>query len=125
MYHIYISIKKRVPGEGKLAGMSALSADPNTKLAVVLDEDIEVYNDEEVLWAIATRLQGDQGISIISAVAGAHLDPSAYDETRLKRGSMSTKMIIDATKPIDLQFATRISPPEDIWKSINVEDYLM
>ena len=124
IYHTYVSIRKRVPGEGKLAGLAALGGTPDVKLAVVVDEDIDVFDDKEVLWAMATRLEGDKGVTIIPEVAGANLDPSGYDENRLKYGSMNTKMIIDATKPVGLPFSTRITPPEDLWKSMNLDDYL-
>ncbi len=124
VYHVYISIKKRIQGEGKFAGLAALSAGPATKLVVVVDEDIDVYNEEEVLWAIATRVEADIDVSIIPWVAGAHLDPSCYDETRFKRGSMTTKMIIDATRPVELPFATRITPPRALWESMSLDNYL-
>ncbi len=124
VYHIYVSIKKRVPGEGKFAGLTALTGQPNTKLVVVVDEDVDIYNEEEVLWAIATRVVGDKDISIIPGVTGAHLDPTAYDETRLKRGPMTSKIIIDATKPVDLPFATRITPPQELWDSMNLDKYI-
>ena len=124
LYLTYVSIKKRVPGEGKLAGLAALTGEANAKIAVVVDEDIDVYDEQEVLWAIATRVEGDKDISIIPGVTGAHLDPTAYDETRLKRGPMTTKVIIDATRPVTLPFATRITPPQDLWDSMKLEDYL-
>ena len=124
IFHTYISIKKRVPGEGKLAGLAALGGTPDVKVAFVVDEDIDVFDDKEVLWAMATRLEGDKGITIIPEVAGANLDPSGYDETHLKWGPMNTKVIIDATKPVDLPFATRITPPEQLWDAMKLEDYL-
>ncbi len=124
VYHVYVSIRKRVPGEGKFAALAALSGSPAVKVAVVVDEDIDVYDEQEVLWAVATRVEGDKDISIIPEATGAHLDPTAYDETRLKRGPMTNKVIIDATKPVGLPFATRITPPEGLWKSMNLADYL-
>lgn len=123
-YHTYVSIKKRVEGEGKLAGLAALTGMFPTKLAVVVDDDIDIYNEQEVLWAIATRIVGDEDISIISRVTGELLDPLAYDETRLKRGHMMSKVIIDATKPTGLPFPTRITPPKDLWASMKLDDYL-
>ncbi|MFC2013899.1 UbiD family decarboxylase [Chloroflexota bacterium] len=124
VYHVYVSIKKRVQGEGKLAAMAAIAAKGDAKLVVVVDEDIDVYNEQEVLWAIATRVVGDLDISVIPGVTGQHLDPSAYDETRLNRGAMNTKVIIDATKPVDLPFSIRIAPPKNLWNSMNLDDYL-
>ena len=51
----YISIKKRVPGEAKRAGWAAVNSYQSTNIAVVVDDDIDVYNEEEVMWAVATR----------------------------------------------------------------------
>lgn len=125
VYHVYVSIKKRIAGEGRLAALAAITAANGVKTAVVVDEDIDVYNEQEVLWAIATRVEGDQDITVIPRVLGAHLDPTAYDETRLKRGYMTSKVIVDATKPADLPFPVRITPPEDLASKITLDDYLI
>jgi len=124
VYHIYVSIRKRIQGEGKLAALAALTGMPRCKLVVVVDEDVDVYDEQEVLWAIATRVVGDKDISIIPGVTSEHLDPGAYDETRLQRGYMASKVIIDATKPVDLPYSTRITPPSELWNSMNLTDYL-
>ena len=123
-YHIYVSIKKRVQGEGKLAALTALGVDTKAKMVVVVDEDIDVFSEPEVMWAIATRVVGDRDISIIPGATGQRLDPCAYDETRLGRGYMVSKVIIDATKPADLPFATRITPNKQLWDSMQLDDYL-
>jgi 2,5-furandicarboxylate decarboxylase 1 len=121
---IYVSIKKRVPGEGKRAGWAAVNSYSSTKIVVVVDEDIDVYNEEEVLWAVATRCCPDTDIDIIPRMAAGILDPTSYDETRLKRGNMNSKMVIDATMPVELPFATRITPPEDLWERMKLADYI-
>jgi 2,5-furandicarboxylate decarboxylase 1 len=120
----YVSIKKRIEGEGKFAGLAAAGARPSSKVVVVVDEDVDVYNQEEMMWAIATRVEADTGVSYIPFASGAHLDPSAYDETRFGRGHMTTKLIIDATKPVNTPFAPRITPPKAVWDAMNLEDYL-
>ncbi|MBI2960422.1 MAG: UbiD family decarboxylase [Betaproteobacteria bacterium] len=123
-YHVYVSIKKRVPGEGKIAGIAAIAGHPRTTMVVVVDEDVDVFNEREVMWAIATRTVADRDVSIISNTTGQRLNPSAHDETRLKRGYMVSKMIIDATMPVDLPFSTRITPNKELWQSMRLEDYL-
>lgn len=45
----YISIAKRIEGEGKRAGLAAINSAASVKIAVVVDEDINVYNEEEAL----------------------------------------------------------------------------
>ena len=120
----YIKIKKRVPGEGKSAGMAALAGDPNVKIAIVVDDEIDIYNDSDVLWAISTHVQADRDVTTIPFAMGAHLDPSAYGEVRTDKGPMQTKMIVDATRPATLPFADRIVPPKEAWERIRLEDYL-
>lgn len=120
---VYVSIKKCIPGEGQVAGLAALM-DWTNKIAVVVDEDIDIFNEEEVQWAIATRVKADQDISIIPMATGPMLDPCSYDETRLKRGWMRTKLVIDATKPVEVPFAIPITPSKELWESMNLEDYI-
>ena len=94
--HAIISIEKQTEGDGKNALLAAFSAHPSLKHAVVVDTDINVYNIEEVEWAIATRFQADKDLLIIKNVRGSTLDPSANQET-----GTTTKMGIDATRPLD------------------------
>ncbi len=124
LFVAYVAIKKRVPGEGKAAGLAAMGAEPNTKMVVVVDDDVDIYDEEQVLWAIATRCEADGGISIIPNALGAHLNPSSYGELRTDRGPMTTKIIIDATRPVTRHFDERIFPPQEAWNRMRLEDYI-
>jgi 2,5-furandicarboxylate decarboxylase 1 len=73
-WHAVISIKKQA-GDGKNALLAALSV-MDIKHVVVVDDDIDVFNPVEVEWAIATRVQGDRDILIVSNARGKPLDPS-------------------------------------------------
>jgi 2,5-furandicarboxylate decarboxylase 1 len=121
----YVKIKKRVPGEGKSAGLAAIAADANLKIAIVVDDDVDIYREDNVLWAIATHCEADRDVSVIANAMGAHLNPSAYGEVRHQHGSMNSKLIIDATRPATLPFAERIRPPADLWDRIRLEDYVV
>lgn len=123
-FTVYVSIKKRVPGEGKSAGMAALTANPNIKMAIVVDDDIDIYNEQQVLWAIGTTFEADRDLAMIPGAMGSHLNPSAYGEVRTESGPMNTKVIIDATRPATLPFETRIVPPQEAWNRIKLEDYI-
>jgi 2,5-furandicarboxylate decarboxylase 1 len=123
-YTVYISMRKRVEGEGRFAAIAALGSNANLKMAVVVDEDIDVHSETEVLWAISTRCEADLDMTLIPHTLGAHLDPSSYDETRFRKGPMTTKLIIDATKKVNLPFAERIRPRKDVWEKITLSDYL-
>lgn len=124
VFTAYISIKKRVSGEGISTGLAAIAAEPNLKMAVVVDHDIDIYDEAKVLWAIATHCEADRDVVIIPNAMGAHLNPSAYGEVRHEKGTMNTKLIIDATAPAMLPLEERIHPPKEAWDRIRLEDYL-
>jgi 2,5-furandicarboxylate decarboxylase 1 len=94
-WHAVISIKKQ-PGEGKNALLAALSV-MDLKHVVVVDDDIDVHDPTEVEWAIATRVQGDKDVMIVSNARAKPLDPS------LPQGygvvPTGAKVGIDATIP--------------------------
>lgn len=92
--HAVISIDKRNEGEGVNAGLAALAAHPSLKMVIVVDSDIDIYNPEEVEWALATRLQPDKGVHIIRGAHGSSLDPSTG------KTGLTSKWIIDATLPV-------------------------
>jgi 2,5-furandicarboxylate decarboxylase 1 len=73
-WHAVVSIKKQ-PGEGKNALLAALSVQ-DLKHVVVVDDDIDVFNPMDVEWAIATRVQGDRDVMIVTNVRAKPLDPS-------------------------------------------------
>ncbi len=120
----YISIKKGSQGDAKQAGLAALDVDFGLRTAVVVDDDIDVYDEQEVLWAFGTRVRADSGISILPGMPSWSLNPCAYDKSGVDMGSRDTKILIDATRPLELPFATRVTPPEELWNSMKLEDYL-
>ena len=55
--------------------MAALAAHPSLKHCVVVDEDINIFDPEDIEYAIATRVKGDDDILIIPKARGSSLDP--------------------------------------------------
>ena len=93
--HAAVSIKKQTQGDGKNVLMAALAAHPSLKHAIVVDEDIDIFDPEDLEYAIATRVKGDDDIMIIPGARGSSLDPCA------KPDGTTTKIGVDATKPLD------------------------
>jgi UbiD family decarboxylase len=93
--HAVISVEKQVDGDGKNVLLAAFAAHPSLKHAVVVDSDIDVFDPCEVEWAIATRFQAGEDLVVVKNVRGSTLDSSADQETGL-----TTKMGIDATRPL-------------------------
>ena len=86
-----VSIAKNKEGDGVNAIMAAFTGHPSMKQVIVVDDDIDIFNDREVEWAVATRMQADKIIKIPGA-AGSSLDPSANGTT--------WKVGFDATLPL-------------------------
>jgi 2,5-furandicarboxylate decarboxylase 1 len=116
-FHAYISIAKRTAGQAKNAICAAIAADMLLKHVVVVDDDIDVFDEEQVLWAIANRFQADRGLVVIPNAQGSELDPSSGP------GGTNTKMGLDATKPLT-GFPPELRVPEAIMKRIRLEDFL-
>jgi 2,5-furandicarboxylate decarboxylase 1 len=95
-WHAVISIKKQ-PGEGKNALLAALSV-MDLKHVVVVDDDIDVFNPMDVEWAIATRVQGDRDVMIVTNARAKPLDPS-LPPTPAGIVPTTAKIGIDATIP--------------------------
>jgi UbiD family decarboxylase len=105
LFHCYVAMEKIAEGQPTQVILTALAVDHNIKLVVVVDRDVNVFDESQVLWAIATRVQADRDVLIIPRHQGmgCTLDPSSDDLSR------SAKMGIDATKPLN-GFAQGIDP---------------
>lgn len=93
--HAAVSIQKQTQGDGKNVVMAALSAHPSLKHCIVVDEDIDIFDAEDIEYAVATRVKGDENILIVPGARGSSLDPCA------KPDGTTTKIGVDATKPLD------------------------
>lgn len=90
--HAVVQIVKQTQGDGKNVLMAALSAHPSLKHCVVVDEDIDLFDAEDVEYAIATRVKGDEDLMVVSGARGSSLDPKALpDGTTCKIGVDATK----------------------------------
>lgn len=92
-FHAYFSFKKAAEGQARHALMLLFGLDSYIKLAVAVNDDIDVFNEEDVLWALATRFQADTDMFMVPKVFCNRLDPSAVD-------GMSAKLGLDATAPL-------------------------
>ena len=120
----YVQIDKQFDGEAKMAALAALASDAFVKLVVVVDKDVDVHNEKDVMWAVATRTQPDQDTFFVPNSVGSRLDPSGYSVwSRNERNGMNTKWAIDATTPIEAPFEEVADVPEEVLNRINLEDY--
>ncbi|HYB40764.1 MAG TPA: UbiD family decarboxylase [Candidatus Methylomirabilis sp.] len=114
----YVSIEQRLPGQAKNAILAVLGADLYMKRVVVVDQDVDIFDDRQVTWAIATRCQPDRDIAIITQARGSDLDPSS------KEDGYTAKWGVDATaKPSLGAYTPRHRVPAEVWRRIDLKDF--
>ncbi|MBP2654779.1 MAG: 3,4-dihydroxybenzoate decarboxylase [Firmicutes bacterium] len=107
-YMAVLQFKKSVPsdeGRQRQAALLAFSAFSELKHVVLVDEDVDPFDSNDVLWALNTRYQGDVDTIFIPGVRCHPLDPSempAYSPMIRDRG-ISCKVIFDCTVPFNLK----------------------
>lgn len=108
-FHYFVAIDKQHAGQPRNVAMAVFGADLLAKHVVVVDADVDIFDEKQVLWAMATRMQGDTDIINIPGGLGSDLDPSNRGE------GVQCKTIFDATaKPSLRDFAVRNSIPADV-----------
>jgi UbiD family decarboxylase len=110
-----IKMKQQYEGHARHALLAAVGSHLDyNKVCIAVDEDIDIYNLEEVMWAYLTRGRADTRATIIPDVPGFYRDPHKDHWGRL---------LIDATTPWgrEAEFQRKRIPGED---TINLADYL-
>src|SRR4030095_6668829 len=111
--HALLPVDKPYEGFGKYVGLAVLgtTAGRSVKQVIIVDDDIDPADPVQVEWAIATRVQPQRDIEILTELPGIILDPS------LPRGEqkppLTSKMIIDATRYDAQDFAPVCLPSAD------------
>ncbi len=123
---VYVQIRKDMEGLGVNAALAALGA-YRFKCAIVVDEDVDVYDDRKVIWAVMTRTQADRSVFTVPGSYISRVDPTGYaawhgggQGARL----LSTRLGIDATRPLDPAFPEVAAPPRELWERLDPGEYL-
>ena len=112
----FVSIEQRLTGQAQNAIMAVFGADLYIKRVVVVDQDVDLFNEREINWAIATRCQPARDITIISNARGSDLDPSTAGND-----GYTSKWGLDATaKPSLAEYTPRHSFPSEVWDGIDI-----
>lgn len=114
-YMAVLQVHKTVPtdeGKQRQAALLAFSAFPELKHVILVDEDVDPFDSDDVLWALNTRFQGDRDILALPGVRCHPLDPSSSPEysPSIPVKGVSCKTIFDCTVPFHLKETFRRAP---------------
>ena len=116
----YVSIEQRLTGQAKNAILAVLGSDLYIKRVVVVDQDVDVFDERRVNWAMATRCQPARDVIIIPGARGSDLDPSTAGDD-----GHTSKWGVDATaKPLLKDFTPQHWFPDDSWDGVDVKKIL-
>ena len=91
-FHAYVALRPRREGEARQVMLALLGWDPYLKTVIALDDDIDLTDDSEVMWALATHFQPHKDVLVIEGLPGNALDPSASSV------GTTSRMGLDATR---------------------------
>jgi len=103
-----LQFKKTIPsdeGRQRQAALIALAAYSELKHVILVDEDVDIFDSNDVLWALNTRYQGNMDTIFIPGIIGHVLDPTqnaAYNPALIQNGT-TCKTILDCTVPWPLK----------------------
>lgn len=93
-FHAVIQIHKKSEDDAKNVISAAFKAHGSLKHVIAVDDDIDIYNPEDIEFAIATRVRADTDLIILTGVRGSSLDP------RRTKDGLNVKAGVDATIPL-------------------------
>ncbi len=123
-YMAILQFKKSVPsdeGRQRQAALIALTAFSELKHVIVVDEDVDIFDSNDVLWALNTRYQGDIDTITIPGVRCHPLDPSENPlyNSALRDNGISCKTIFDCTVPYNQKDRFKRS----CFQPVNMQNY--
>lgn len=100
--------KENAADEGiqRQAALLAFSAFKELKTVILVDDDVDIFDMNDVIWTMNTRFQADQDLMVLPGMRNHPLDPSErpeYDPKSIRFRGMSSKLVIDGTVPFDMK----------------------
>jgi len=106
MYTLRVKLRQRVPGEARNAIAACFGALTNVKHVFVVDPDIDIFSDEQMDWAFATRFQADRDLVVMDGMRTVPIDPS------LMGSRVGAKAGFDLTWPVGAAARLEMRVPE-------------
>ena len=118
MFNLRVALRQRVPGEARNAIAACFGALVNVKNVFVVDPDVDIFSDEQMDWALATRFQADRDLVVAEGMRTLPLDPSLTPSLRSPacgggKGGGGAKAGFDLTWPFgtSARLETRVPEP--------------
>jgi 2,5-furandicarboxylate decarboxylase 1 len=128
---VVVQLTPRFRGEARQVLLAALAGEYlHQKIAIAVDDDVDIYSDWEILWSLTTRVDPERDITVIPEMRGHPMDPTGVEMGRPGEPGwqrLGSKVIVDATRPPTSEphnrdVYTRIKPPG--YGQVRLADFL-
>jgi 3-polyprenyl-4-hydroxybenzoate decarboxylase len=110
---VYVSVRKTYEGLGKAVALAAIQESWTFQTVVVVDDIVDVYNEEDVVWSALVNVDMSRDVDVI------HNIPTVFTTSQGYR-----KVLIDATRPLDRTIPEMNRVPQEAMDRIDLDDYL-
>jgi 2,5-furandicarboxylate decarboxylase 1 len=118
-FYVVIAMRPRFAGEARQAILATMASNIRPKWVIAVEPDIDVYNPDEVEWAMSFRVRPEQDVFIVPSTPAGPLDPSVGESAALSART-SSAVGIDATRPFGEKFAEVADVPD--WQSYGLPE---
>ena len=108
----YVSIRKDREGIAKQVGHAAMLESNMFEIVAVVDEDVDVFDEREVVWAMASYTDPSRDVDLVR-----------NSFTPFNTAGGFQKVVIDATRPLDYPFPEKFKVPDDVMAAIRPEEW--
>jgi UbiD family decarboxylase len=98
---VAVAIRQRYSGHARQVGHGVLATRDggrDTRMIIIVDDDIDITNINEILWAVATRWDPKRQSEVV-AVPASDLNPTVTSEQRAANDMVSSCIVMDACRP--------------------------
>ncbi len=102
--HLRVALRNPPPGQPR-AAVSALFTISGIRHVTIVDDDIDVFNDEEMEWAMSTRLRADRDVMVTSGFPGYYTDPTASKDGTVAKIGFDLTMLPEQREDFEFRRA--------------------
>lgn len=100
-FHV-VSVDQQYAGHSTQVGMQAISLPAGAyqgRFTVIVDDDVDVFDWEEVLWALTSRCDPAEDVQVVTDCWSTPLDPIIPPERKAAGDLANSRVVVDATRP--------------------------
>ncbi len=124
VYAVYVSLKNAQPDQATELGRLIFEAFTVLQCVVIVDDDIDVFDEQQVLWALHTYSNFSKSIHTRGNWPGGRAVKHDGPQAGFATTNWGGKVVIDATRPRNFAFGAKSEIPPEVRSRIKLADFL-